>query len=125
MPDGRVSRMGQEIRAKADQRVFKRAPSIGADPDAICCGREDVVRMSGHTMDPADRVGLRQLKTEAGGLPGLSPIRGLHEANPVSTSKVCIACGNAEMAWVVGMKGHIGHSHASPVGCTEQGPVVA
>ena len=125
MPYGRVSRVGQEIRTKAFERILECVPAIRADPDAIRCGREDVVRGSGLAVDPAHGIGIRKPKTQAGGFPILPPVRGFHQAHPVGTAEIRIACGHEHMPGILRVKGHVRHPHSGPVRCAEQGPIVA
>ena len=117
--------MGHEVRTETVQGVFECDTSIRADPDAIRSGGEDVIRISRHAVDAADRIGLGKFKAEPRGLPILPPIRCLHEADPVGAAEVRIARGREKVQWIFWMKGHIGHSHASPIRCAEQGPIVA
>ena len=117
--------MGHEVRTEAVQGVFECDTPIRAHPDAIRGGGEEVIRISRLAVDAADRVGLGKFKAEPRGHPILSSIRGLHEADPVGAAEVRIARGREKVQWIFWMKGHIGHSHASPIRCAEQGPIVA
>ena len=107
--------MGKQVRTYAFERSDEALTIVFTHPDAVRGCDQNLCGIALLAVYATARDAIFQCKTKSSGLPGGPCVHRFHQSHRISTAEIGISCCSQNAVGIVGVKGHIGNPHTSPV----------